>query len=1032
MFERGSLWRKWDLHIHTPFSVLNNQFGTDFDNYIKNLFNRAIKNDISVIGITDYFSIEGYDKVLEYRMDISKMEALFEEEIKNDSEYLKKINQINIFPNIELRLDTIITYKDGKNSKVEIHVIFDNTFDSQEIQDNFLNKLNLITDVCLEGTNSTSLTKANLEKLGKKMITEQPDAFGGMGELEAGCNAASVNFKELKEILEKNFKNKYLLLLVEDDITNISWRDQGHMQRKIPYTACHGLMSSNEKTIKWGLEESTLEEFKSYKPCFWGSDAHKYDEMFAPDLDRFCWIKADTTFLGLKQVLINPKERIFIGNVCPQLSNINSNKSNIIEELEITKRSDAKNSDVWFDDKLLLNPHMITIIGNKGSGKSALADIIALICDSKNMEKASFLNNMRFKKLPENYARDYTASIKWKDGVDKSRNYLSDNVDDSAVELVQFLPQKYIEEVCSGLGDEFQEEIEKAIFSYMDNSDKEGCLSLNELINKKTLANKSKFQTLRSELETINIKIYELEKKKRNSYRDSLNEKLKNIQSTLERHLNFKPQKVDKPKEDNNPKAEIINFLDDLISKYSKNYDIESTKLAQINSKLTRINTFKSQADAKILEIEKLNDEYKILQNDLGLKEQQYISIKVNSQNIDEEYQTLVKSKVELDKLLSNTEVELGQIELDESIALNKESINDYINKCNNLYSRLYLSRQLKEKMIKETSLETQRYQKYVKDLEEWETKRKLITGDIDGFEEGSIKKFELEKRYIKEELEKDIEAAYSERRNIIEKIYEIHLANKDILNSIYEPIEKKLEKLLKSMDEKISFDVQILPKMQLKDSIISMVDQRIVGFFHGATEGVANLNELIASTKFNQKQSTLDFVEDIYKYVRKDFDSINKLLKNDELGFYNYIGSLSYLNSQYMLKLGDRDLNELSPGERGIVLLIFYLALNKSDRPLIIDQPEDNLDNQSVYYKLVPCIKEAKRHRQIIIVTHNPNIAIACDSEQIIYCKIDKNTNAITYESGSIENAFIRKYVVDVLEGTMPAFDLRRQKYIN
>jgi ABC-type lipoprotein export system ATPase subunit len=87
-------------------------------------------------------------------------------------------------------------------------------------------------------------------------------------------------------------------------------------------------------------------------------------------------------------------------------------------------------------------------------------------------------------------------------------------------------------------------------------------------------------------------------------------------------------------------------------------------------------------------------------------------------------------------------------------------------------------------------------------------------------------------------------------------------------------------------------------------------------------------------------------------------------------------------------------------------------------------------LDNQSVYDKLVPCICEAKNNRQVLIVTHNPNIAIACDAEQIIYCDIDKTASKINYSSGSIENKVMRNKVIDVLEGTMPAFDLRRVKY--
>jgi hypothetical protein len=65
-----------------------------------------------------------------------------------------------------------------------------------------------------------------------------------------------------------------------------------------------------------------------------------------------------------------------------------------------------------------------------------------------------------------------------------------------------------------------------------------------------------------------------------------------------------------------------------------------------------------------------------------------------------------------------------------------------------------------------------------------------------------------------------------------------------------------------------------------------------------------------------------------------------------------------------------------------------------------------------------------------VIIVTHNPNIAIACDAEQVVCCSIDKTDNHITYLSGGIEDREIRKTVVDILEGTMPAFELRKMKY--
>ena len=186
-----------------------------------------------------------------------------------------------------------------------------------------------------------------------------------------------------------------------------------------------------------------------------------------------------------------------------------------------------------------------------------------------------------------------------------------------------------------------------------------------------------------------------------------------------------------------------------------------------------------------------------------------------------------------------------------------------------------------------------------------------------------------------------------------------------------------------------------------------------------------------VKETEFDNVESVLDFARRVMSVTREDFDASLKKI-TDKRVLYNLLYSLDYIDIAFRLKVGGRNLDELSPGERGIVLLVFFLALSKESTPIIIDQPEDNLDNQSVYDKLVPCICEAKKKRQVIIVTHNPNIAIACDAEQIICCKIDKTNNAIRYESGAIEDMEIKKYVIDILEGTMPAFDLRKRKYID
>ena len=98
---------------------------------------------------------------------------------------------------------------------------------------------------------------------------------------------------------------------------------------------------------------------------------------------------------------------------------------------------------------------------------------------------------------------------------------------------------------------------------------------------------------------------------------------------------------------------------------------------------------------------------------------------------------------------------------------------------------------------------------------------------------------------------------------------------------------------------------------------------------------------------------------------------------------------------------------------------------------PLIIDQPEDNLDNESIFRVLSQCIRKAKRSRQVVLVTHNPNLAVGADAEQIICVKLEKAKKyKFSYETGAIENPSINQKIVDVLEGSQPAFVKRRLKY--
>ena len=146
----------------------------------------------------------------------------------------------------------------------------------------------------------------------------------------------------------------------------------------------------------------------------------------------------------------------------------------------------------------------------------------------------------------------------------------------------------------------------------------------------------------------------------------------------------------------------------------------------------------------------------------------------------------------------------------------------------------------------------------------------------------------------------------------------------------------------------------------------------------------------------------------------------------------YDYLWSMDYLEPEYSLRLDGKELSHLSPGERGTLLLVFYLLVDKSSKPIIVDQPEENLDNHTVYRLLIPVIKDVKKRRQLIMVTHSPNIAVVCDAEQIIHAFIDRaNGNRVVYTMGAIEAPATQPARHQRSEGTRPAFDNRGSKYL-
>ena len=149
---------------------------------------------------------------------------------------------------------------------------------------------------------------------------------------------------------------------------------------------------------------------------------------------------------------------------------------------------------------------------------------------------------------------------------------------------------------------------------------------------------------------------------------------------------------------------------------------------------------------------------------------------------------------------------------------------------------------------------------------------------------------------------------------------------------------------------------------------------------------------------------------------------------------FAKWLYGTEHVRIQYSIDYDGLDIRKLSPGTRGIVLLLLYLALDDADdRPLIIDQPEENLDPKSIFDELVGLFLIAKAKRQVIMVTHNANLVVNTDADQIIVAHAGPLPRGrlppMSYLSGGLENENIRRAVCDILEGGEMAFRERARR---
>ena len=937
-YTRGSNWRKWDLHIHTKGTAKNDQFtSTDFDTFCIILFKKALENKISAIGITDYFSVKNYKKIRNYVSKIDNNEKFSDEE-------KALIKQILILPNVELRMLPVT----DKEKLVNIHCIFNPSFVDFLENDFFA----LIKHSGDKGKDYLMNRKGMID-LGKSLDSSLEDEAA----YKKGVDNFVVYHGDLKELLEKNYNFRENVIVVVSNSNRdgasgfqkhydlFEDSDPGSLDavRKSIYCISQAVFSGNEGDIKYflGKKKDNEDEVKnkcgSLKPCIHGSDAHTEDKLFFPDKDRFCWIKADPTFEGLKQIIYEPDtgERVKISPVEPD----QKDSYKIISKVRFSNTDD-------FPEEIEFNRNLCSIIGSRSSGKSAL---LAYIAHSVDAELAEEMVDG-----PGEGAEYHWDKIKTEHSIEWC-NVLSNN--ESSGKIV-YIPQNYLFKKSKDPS-EIKEKIKPVLFKVLPDF-------------------KVKYRQAENNIEVHNQKILEQVDdwfKLSNSV-NSFNEQLENLGNK---------KAVEKEKEEIETKINNLKEKNQLSDEELKQYQEISADVAALKRRITEINT----------ELFQLSD-------------------------ISEGKNYFSEIKIKLSPALESLPKGL-QNAIKESIKKTEEGILEDVNKQVVKH----------KKSIEKEKIDTKEEKKQIKEKNELVLEKYQKNVEL----EGLVKKIN-EYNEILEKI-KNAQTDKKNTQNILNKYEKTIKSEIDQRKSIFEELPTNIESADQSVLGGIKFGVEC-------------------GFDNNLKEVTQKMNIRDRSKFIKNGQLKIDYIRENPKdFLLAIYSGKQKIISgNDkrEVARNTLILTEKILFTAEMEgdKIGGFSEPTMTPGKRALFALRLILDESEDTWPLLIDQPEDDLDSRSIYDDVVPFLKEKKKERQIIMVSHNANLVIGADSEQVIVAnrhgtdRENDDARQFNYLTGSLEfskvrdkdckdtllSQGIREHSCEILDGGKSAFELRKNKY--